>query len=613
VIFSVVYLLAYRLLGCMMVLARREASKDAEFLVLRHENAVLRRQIGRVRYQPADRLWLSVLARLIPRRRWAEVFAVTPATLLTWHRRLATRKWDYTNRRRPGRPSTAAAIRKLVIRIATDNPTRGHRRVQGELVKLGHPIAAATVRQILHAAGIDPAPRRKGPTWKQFLTAQAHGILAADFVHPGTVLLRRIYALIVIEHATRRVHLAGLTASPDAAWTTQAARNLLMDLGQLTTSIKFLIRDRAGQFTDSFDAAFQAEGIRILASPPQAPRANAICERIIGTLRRELLDRLLIVNEHHLRQVLTEYLRHYNTARPHRALGQLAPAQADTRPPQINLAEHRPHLHLQGLVEQAVVLGSPGDAGPAAMPPHRPQQARPAHCAAAAGQFAGEQVEPAGGAQLAAGGADFPGHRLEPAVLATAPFDDAQLNGTVFDDAVPGRQFLDRFDVAPGDRDQQHQQRRHVPHSEEQLAGDLTPPQGSLHGRAGKIRDLPGRRHARQQADAAGFRRIQRARLSVVTGEQRFCRPDPVPDARHVGSRRLDQLITEFAVGVARLWLRMRVPWPPAGERGNAGRHPTAQALHLEQLDDLAQVVLGVDVAGRAGTQRRLAFDTASS
>ena len=139
-----VYLFARRLLGCLMVLARREASKDAELLVLRHENAVLRRQIRRIRYQPGDRLWLAALSRLVPRRRWREVFAVTPATLLAWHRRLVRRKWDYTNRRRPGRPSTAAAIRKLVIRMATDNPAWGHRRVQGELVKLGHPIAAAS-------------------------------------------------------------------------------------------------------------------------------------------------------------------------------------------------------------------------------------------------------------------------------------------------------------------------------------------------------------------------------------------------------------------------------------------------------------------------------------
>jgi putative transposase len=342
VIFSALYLLTCRLLGCLMVLARHEVSKDAELLVLRHENAVLRRQIGRVRYQPADRLWLAALSRLIPRQRWGELFAVTPGTLIAWHRRLVTRKWDYSSRRRPGRPSTEGTIRKLVIRIATDNPTWGHRRVQGELVKLGHRIAVSTVWQILHDAGIGPAPRRTGPTWKQFLTTQARGILAVDFVHVDTVLLRRIYALIVIEHSTRRVHLADITANPDGAWTTQVARNFLMDLDERTTSVKFLIRDRAGQFTDYFDAVFQADAIRILTSPPQAPRANAICERMIGTMRREVLDRLLIVNENHLRQVLTEYLLHYNTARPHRALGQLAPAQADTQPPEpINLAEHQ--------------------------------------------------------------------------------------------------------------------------------------------------------------------------------------------------------------------------------------------------------------------------------
>ena len=236
------------------MLTRHQVSKDAELLVLRHENTVLRRQIGRVRYQPGDRLWLAALSRLVPRRRWGEVFTVTPATLLAWHRRLVVRTWDHTSRRRPGRPSTAAAIRKLVIGIATDNPTWGHRRVQGELVRLGHPIAASTVWQVLHAAGIDPAPRRTGPTWKQFLTAQARGILAVDFVHVDTMLLRRLYALIVIEHGTRRVHLAGVTANPDGAWTTQAARNFLMDLGHRATPVKFLIRDRAGQFTGSFAA-----------------------------------------------------------------------------------------------------------------------------------------------------------------------------------------------------------------------------------------------------------------------------------------------------------------------------------------------------------------------
>jgi putative transposase len=364
VIFSVACLLARRLLGCLMVLARCEVSKDAELLVLRHQNAVLRRQIGRVRYQPGDRLWLAALSRLVPRHRWGEVFAVTPATLLAWHRRLVARKWDYTSRRRPGRPSTTASIRKLVIRMATDNPSWGHRRVQGELVKLGHQIAASTVWQILHDAGMDPAPRRTGPTWKQFLTAQARGILAADFIHVDTVLMRRLYALIVIEHGTRRVHLAGITAYPDGTWATQAARNFLMDLGQRAASVKFLIRDRAGQFTSSFDAVFTAEGIRVLRSPPQAPRANAICERMIGTLWRELLDQLLIVNEHHLRRALTEYLQHYNAARPQRALGQLTPAQASSRPPvPIDLADHR-------ICRKQVLSGLTHEYYIAALPPH---------------------------------------------------------------------------------------------------------------------------------------------------------------------------------------------------------------------------------------------------
>ncbi len=273
-VISVVYLLVRCLLGCLTVLSRGQASKDAELLVLRHENAVLRRQVGRVRYEPGDRLWLAALSRLVPRRRWSEVFAVTPATLLAWHRRLVAHKWDYASRRRPGRPSTAAAIRKLVIRIATENPAWGHRRVQGELVRLGHPIAASTVWQILHDAGIGPAPRRTGPTWKQFLTAQARGIFAADFVHVDTVPLRRVYALIVIEHGTRRLHLAGITANPDGAWTTQAARNLMMDLGQRAATAKFLIRDRAGQFTSSFDAVFTGEGIRILASAPAGAQSE---------------------------------------------------------------------------------------------------------------------------------------------------------------------------------------------------------------------------------------------------------------------------------------------------------------------------------------------------
>jgi putative transposase len=226
--------------------------------------------------------------------------------------------------------------------MATENPTWGHRRVQGELVRLGHRIAASTVWQILHDAGIDPAPRRSEPSWRQFLTAQAKAVLAVDFVHVDTVFLRRIYALIAVEHGSRRVHLLGVTTHPTGAWTTQAARNLLMGLADQATKITFLLRDRDSRFTEAFDAVFAADNIRIRTSPPGAPRANAICERMIGTLRRELFDRVLVVNERHLRRILTVYLHHFNTARPHRTLEQLTPTQADTQPPHaVNLADYQ--------------------------------------------------------------------------------------------------------------------------------------------------------------------------------------------------------------------------------------------------------------------------------
>ncbi|MEU2741151.1 integrase core domain-containing protein [Streptomyces sp. NPDC007095] len=305
---------------------RSRVAEDAEVLVLRHENAVLRRQIARVRYEPADRIWLAALSRLVPRERWRQAFEVTPTTLPAWHRRLIARKWTFTRHRRPGRPSTASAVKQLILRLARENSSWGHRRIQGELARLGYPIAPSTVWEILHAAGIDPAPQRSGPTWRQFLTAQAHGIIAADFLHLDTVSLGRLYALVFIEHRTRRVHLAGVTAHPSAAWTVQQARNLAMTQGCRTDSLRFLLRDRDSKYTRSFDAVFEAEDMEILLSPPRAPRANAICERVVGTLRREVPDRVLICNEAHAQAVLTDYIRHYNGRRPHQSRAQLPPA-----------------------------------------------------------------------------------------------------------------------------------------------------------------------------------------------------------------------------------------------------------------------------------------------
>jgi putative transposase len=217
-----------------------------------------------------------------------------------------------------------------VLRLARENPLWGHRRIQGELLKLGIAVAPSTVWEILHAAGVDPAPRRSGPTWRQFLHAQATGILAVDFLHVDTVLLNRLYVLVIIEHGTRRMHLGGVSAKPTGEWTAQQARNLALSLGQQFEDIRFLIRDRGPNFT-AFDAVFQAAGTRILVGAVQAPRMNAICERLAGTLRREVLDRTLIHGEADLRAVLTEYQTHYSTARPHQGIAQHVPdADRDT-------------------------------------------------------------------------------------------------------------------------------------------------------------------------------------------------------------------------------------------------------------------------------------------
>jgi putative transposase len=214
VLLKIVYLLVRRIVGLAVLVVRKDLAKDAELLVLRHENGVLRRHASRVRYEPADRVWLAVLARLIPRRRWSDIFPVTPATLLAWHRKLVANKYDTSGRCKPGRPPATPGIRRLVLRIAKENPLWGYRRVHGELTKLGIAVAPSTVWKILHTAGLDPAPRRIGPTWRQFLHAQAAGIIAVDFLHADTVLLRRLHVLVFIEHGTRRMHLGGITANP---------------------------------------------------------------------------------------------------------------------------------------------------------------------------------------------------------------------------------------------------------------------------------------------------------------------------------------------------------------------------------------------------------------
>ena len=218
-----------------------------------------------------------------------------------------------------------ALIGELVIRFARENPTWGHRRIHGELVGLGYRVAPATVWNILRKAGLDPAPRRTGPSWREFGRTQARTILACDFFTVDTVLLRRIYVFFVLEVGTRRVHILGVTRHPTGEWVTQQARNLLIAFGERAHGFRFLVRDRDTKFTASFDAVFADVGIAVLRSPPRAPKANAYAERWVGTIRHECLDRMLIFGERQLVHVLTKYENHYNTHRPHRALEQLPP------------------------------------------------------------------------------------------------------------------------------------------------------------------------------------------------------------------------------------------------------------------------------------------------
>ena len=337
-----VFLLATRVAAWLRLSRRKEAWKEAEILILRHQLAVLRRQQpGRVKLNWADRAFLAALIGAIPRsRRQGLRLFVSPDTMLRWHRDIVRRRWAARSARgRTGRPSTRRNIKALVRRLARENPGWGYRRIHGEMAGLGVKVAASTVWEILRTSGLQPDRRLNGPTWSQFLRSQADTILACDFFTADLLDGTQAYVLAAIEHATRRIRILGVTVHPTGEWTTQQARNLIMDIGDQAGRVKFMIRDRGSNFTTAFDAVLADAGIRTVLCNIQTPRMNAIAERWIGGCRRELLDRTLIWNQAHLRRVLSQYETHHNQHRPHRALRAAAPLKPLPQP--VDLDEHR--------------------------------------------------------------------------------------------------------------------------------------------------------------------------------------------------------------------------------------------------------------------------------
>jgi transposase InsO family protein len=360
VLVRLAYLGVANAFALLRLLPMSDRDKDAEILILRHQLAVLQRQLGpaRVRFAASDRALLAALLHQLPKDVLKRLhLIVKPDTVLRWHRDLIARRHAARSRpKRVGRPRTVRSIRVLVLRLVHENPHWGYRRVHGELLVLGVKVAASTVWEILKDAGIDPAPERAGTTWAAFLRSQADALLACDFFETVTLSGARLYVFALIEHATRRIRVLGATVHPTAAWVTQAARNLVMDLEDAGAGARFLIRDRDGKYPDLFDAILDDAGIQVVLSGVRMPRMNSIMERWVQTCRRELLDRTLIWNQSHLVHALRDFEHFYNNHRPHQGLGNarpLHPLPAPlTDPDQIIRLDIRRHDRLGGTLHQ---------------------------------------------------------------------------------------------------------------------------------------------------------------------------------------------------------------------------------------------------------------------
>ncbi len=318
-LFALLYALL-RLLLDVVDVRLRVHDPEAELLLLRHQLRVVRRQVKRPQLNAADRTIMAALSERVNRSALVGML-VQPETVLRWHRELVRRRWAAFGRRfGPGRPGLDPELQKLILQMAKDNPSWGCVRVRGELLKLGHRVSATAIRKLLRRNRIGPAPGRSRYTWKAFLRAQASAIVLTDFLSVDTVLLKRLYVILYMELATRRVIWFAVTDRPDAAWVTQQARNVSWELNYLGVSARFLIHDHDAKYGGGSDRVFAGDGVVVIRTPIAAPKANSHVERQIGSTRRECLDWILILNRRHLERVLTEWVEHYNQARPHRGL-----------------------------------------------------------------------------------------------------------------------------------------------------------------------------------------------------------------------------------------------------------------------------------------------------
>jgi transposase InsO family protein len=360
VLFRLAYLGVTNALALLRLLPMSDRDKDTEILALRHQILVLERHLhgDRPRFAPADRAWLAALLQPLPRTVLNHLrLLVRPETVLRWHRDLIARRHARSSGpKRPGRPPTIQSIRKLVLRLASENPAWGYRRIHGELLVLGIKVAASTVWEILQDAGVEPAPERTSSTWTAFLRSQAHAIIAADFFETTTLTGAKLYILAIIEHATRRIRILGITAHPTAGWVAQTARNLVMDLEDTGCQVKHLIRDRDGKYPVLFDTILADAGIEVLLTGVRMPRMNAIMERWVRTCRRELLDRTLVLNQRHLLHALREYEIFYNEHRPHQGIANARPLaplpEPITAPDRLTRLDIRRHDRLGGLLHE---------------------------------------------------------------------------------------------------------------------------------------------------------------------------------------------------------------------------------------------------------------------